>query len=149
MKHNIIRMPESDAALQTTLERVGDFIDSMYSTRDIEIHGPMKFQLGHWLYLWDSGAGFLLERVDDSGQLLAVAMVTKYRDMWSCKMRVELARLAVLGESGLTDEILVGDMKEYLLGVRTLLEFDELYMNRQLEDGSELRELLWHSQSKT
>lgn len=149
MKHNIIRMPESDAALQTTLDRVGDFIDSMYSPRDIDIHGPMKFQLGHWLYLWDSGAGFLLERIDDDGQLVAVAMVTKYRDMWSCKMRVELVRLALLSESGLTDIVLVEDMREYLLGVRTLLEFDELYMNRQLEDGSELRELLWHSQLKT
>lgn len=149
MKHNIVRMPESDAALQTTLERVGDFIDSMYSQIDIDIHGPMKFQLGHWLYLWDSGAGFLLERVDESGQIVAVAMVTKYRDMWSCKMRVELIRLAVRAEASITDEVLVGDMKDYLLGVRTLLEFDELYMNRQLEDGHELRELLWHSQSKT
>lgn len=149
MKHNIVRMPESDAALQETLIRVGDFIDSMYSEKDIEIHGPMKFQLAHWLYLWDSGAGFLLERMDDAGNIVAVAMVTKYRDMWSCKMRVELVRLAMLADAGITDEVLVGDMQEYLLEVRTLLEFDELYMNRQLEDGSELRELLWHSPSTT
>lgn len=148
MKHTIVRMPESDAALHSVLERVGDFIDSMYSAKDIEIHGPMKFQLAHWLYLWDSGAGFLLERVADDGQLVAVAMATKYRDMWSCKMRIEIVRVAVLPEIGITDEVLVSDMQEYLLGVRTLLEFDELYMNRQLEDGSELRELLWHSQLK-
>lgn len=139
-------MPESNAALQSLLERVGDFIDSMYSAKDIEIHGPMKFQLAHWLYLWDSGAGFLLERISDDGQLTAVAMATKYRDMWSCKMRVEIVRVAVLPEISVTDEVLVSDMQEYLLGVRTLLEFDELYMNRQLEDGSEIRELLWHSQ---
>lgn len=149
MKHTIVRMPESDAALQNVLERVGDFIDSMYSTKDTEIHGPMKFQLAHWLYLWDSGAGFLLERTDDEGKLVAVAMATKYRDMWSCKMRVEIVRVAVLPEIGITDVVLVSDMQEYLLGVRTLLEFDELYMNRQLEDGSEIRELLWHSQLKT
>ncbi len=142
-------MPESDVALQSVLERVGDFIDSMYSPKDIEIHGPMKFQLAHWLYLWDSGAGFLIERVADDGQLVAVAMATKYRDMWSCKMRVELVRMAMLEEAGITDDILVSDMQEYLLGVCTLLGFDELYMNRQLEDGSEIRELLWHSQLQT
>lgn len=149
MKHTIVRMPESDVALQSVLERVGDFIDSMYSPKDIEIHGPMKFQLAHWLYLWDSGAGFLIERVADDGQLVAVAMATKYRDMWSCKMRVELVRMAMLEEAGITDDILVSDMQEYLLGVCTLLGFDELYMNRQLEDGSEIRELLWHSQLQT
>lgn len=146
MKHSIVRMPESDAALEKTLQRVGDFIDGMYSDVDTKFHGPMKFQLAHWLYLWDSGAGFLIERIADDGTLVAVAMATRYRDMWSCKMRVELVRMAMINEAGLSDEDLVNDMKKYLLGVRTLLEFDELYMNRQLEDGSELRELLWHSQ---
>ena len=146
MKHNIVRMPESDAALEVTLQRVGDFIDGMYSDVDTKFHGPMKFQLAHWMYLWDSGAGFLIERIADDGTLVAVAMVTRYRDMWSCKMRVELIRMAMISEAGVTDETLVTDIKKYLLGVRTLLEFDELYMNRQMEDGSELRELLWHSQ---
>lgn len=146
MKHSIVRMPESDAALEKTLQRVGDFIDGMYSDVDTKFHGPMKFQLAHWLYLWDSGAGFLIERIADDGTLVAVAMATRYRDMWSCKMRVELVRMAMINGAGLSDEDLVNDMKKYLLGVRTLLEFDELYMNRQLEDGSELRELLWHSQ---
>lgn len=141
-------MPESDGALQETLGRLGDYIDSMYSTKDIEIHGQMKFQLGHWLYLWDSGAGFFLERLGDSGDLTALAMVTRYKDMWSCKMRVEIVRLAMSADAGVDDKTLIADMQEYLLGVRTLLEFDELYFTRQLNDGSEVRELLWHSQSR-
>lgn len=146
MKHNIIRIPETDEALQATLERVGGFIDGMYSEVDIEIHGPMKFQLAHWLYLWDSGAGFLIERTDDIGEIVAVAMVTKYRDMWSCKMRIEIVRMAINKGVTIPDQDLVGDIQDYLIGVKTLLEFDEIYMNRQLQDGSELRELLWHSQ---
>lgn len=145
MKHNIIRVPETDEALNATLERVGGFIDGMYSPKDIEIHGEMKFQLAHWLYLWDSGAGFLIERINDAGELTAVAMATKYRDMWSCKMRVEIVRMAIQKDAAISDKDIVSEMADYLLGVRTLLEFDELYMNRQLEDGSELRELLWHS----
>lgn len=146
MTYKIVRMPKTDEKLQEVLERIAAFIDGMYTEHDAKWHGPMRFQLPHWLYLWDSGTGFFVEKTNSEGKTVALAMCTKFNDMWSGRARVDIVKFSLLaGETG-EDGAEVEELAEYLKGVNTILQFEELYYSRGVDNGGEYKELIWRTQ---
>lgn len=143
MRYNIVRIPKSDEALAETLGELAPFLEAMYTEEDAAVHGPFNFDLGHWLFLWDSGAGFILESRSDAGQLMGAAMCTRFRDLWSGKMRVDMQRYAFAIEDNTTALAELMNMKDYLVGVESMLGFDELYIIKRTVETNEIKELTW------
>lgn len=143
MAYNIVRIPKTDNDLVAAIEELAPFLEGMYTAIDIEIHGPFNFDMAHWLFLWDSGAGFILTSRTDDGRLVGACMCTRFRELWSGKLRVEMQRFAfdvADNEAALAE---LEGMKEYLLGVESVLEFDELHIIKRMSDHNEVKELLW------
>ena len=96
MKYEIVRMPQGREDLSAVLEELAPFLDAMYSQSDIERFGEINFLLDYWLFLWDTGTGFFLTKRDDDGKLLMVAVLTKYRDIWHGRDKLEIHRTALV-----------------------------------------------------
>lgn len=144
MTYNIVRIPKTDESLAATIEELAPFIEAMYTEDDVRLHGPFKFDMGQWLFLWDSGAAFFLTSRDAAGKLIAAAVCTRFRELWSGKLRVELHRFAFdLPDIGYAPTE-IDNMVNYLIGVESILEFDELYVIKRTSDFNEVKELAWH-----
>lgn len=142
-KYEIVRMPTEQNELQEVLEEYTPFLDAMYTENDRALFGEVNFILDHWLFLWDTGAGYFLTKRNDSGDLVMVAMLTQFRDLWSARPRLEIHRVAMadIPENDVNKEI--DDMVEYLISVSSLMRFNLLYYNTREPNGNEHKELVW------
>lgn len=145
MTFNIVRIPKTDESLAATIDELAPFIEAMYTPDDVSIHGPFNFDMGQWLFLWDSGAGFFLTSRDPAGKLIAVALCTRFRELWSGKLRVEMHRFAFdLADPEAEAPLEVDKMVNYLIGVESVLEFDQLYLVKRTPSYDEIKELTWN-----
>lgn len=145
MKYEIVRMPSDSKKMSEMLEEFTPFLDAMYSESDKELFGDVNFLLDHWLFLWDTGTGFFLTKRNSSGDLLMVAVLTKYRDIWHGRERLEVHRTALARVPDLNEDKEIEDMIEYLISVATIMGFEFLYYNTRDVKGNEHKELMWIS----
>lgn len=145
MKYEIVRMPPSREKMSELLEEFTPFLDAMYSQHDIELFGEVNFLLDYWLFLWDTGTGFFLTKRNDAGDLLALAVLTKYNDIWHGRARLEIHRTALANIPDLNAAKEIEGMVDYLISVASIMGFDFLYYNSRSERGDELKELMWTS----
>lgn len=143
-KYEIVRMPTDADEVKEVLEEYLPFLDAMYTEHDEAVFGEVNFLLDHWLFLWDTGAGYFLTKRDDNGELVLVAMLTQFRDMWHGRSRLNIHRLAVADESmdsteGITEVI------DYLKSIASLLRFDLLFYISRDTMGNEVSELVWNA----
>lgn len=143
--YEVIRMPTTPEQLTRTLEEFTPFMSAMYTPEEEALYGPVSFILDHWLFLWDTGAGYFLTKRDSAGELVLVAMLTQYRDLWSGRPRLEVHRIAVGSDPSIDTQKEVEGMVEYLKSISSLLRFDFLFYNSRDENGNELKELIWSS----
>lgn len=142
MTYEILRMPNDEQKLHDTLEGINMFLGAMYSEDEDAVHGPINFNMAHFLFLWDTGGVFLLVKRDDTGNPCLVALCNQYSDLWSNRSRVEIQRLAMLETYDEQKERT--ELITYLKGVSSLLKFDQLYYNTFYSDGSMFKELVWN-----
>lgn len=142
MTYEIVRMPQGETQIREFLENIGDFMAAMYPPEEEAVHGPLRFIMDHFLYLWDNGGLFFLLRKNDNGEIIAVAIISQYRDLWSNRPRVEIQRFAI--SDTLDEQKEQKDMVDYLKGVASLLKFDQIYYVRHYADGSMFKELVWN-----
>lgn len=145
MKYEIVRMPSDSKKMSELLEEFTPFLDAMYSDNDKEIFGDVNFLLDYWLFLWDTSTGFFLTKRNSSGDLLMVAVLTKYRDIWHGRERLEVHRTALARVPDLNEDKEIEDMIEYLISVATIMGFEFLYYNTRDAKGNEHKELMWIS----
>lgn len=145
MKYEIVRMPSDSKKMSEMLEEFTPFLDAMYSDSDKELFGDVNFLLDYWLFLWDTGTGFFLTKRNSSGDLLMVAVLTKYRDIWHGRERLEVHRTALAHVPDLNEDKEIEDMIEYLISVATIMGFEFLYYNTRDVKGNEHKELMWVS----
>lgn len=145
MKYEIVRTPSDSTKMSELLEEFTPFLDAMYSDSDKEIFGDVNFLLDYWLFLWDTGTGFFLTKRNSSGDLLMVAVLTKYRDIWHGRERLEVHRTALARVPDLNEDKEIEDMIEYLISVATIMGFEFLYYNTRDVKGNEHKELMWIS----
>lgn len=143
MDFDVIRVPQTDEQLEQTFQQYGPFLTAMYTENDVRIHGPENFIMEHWIMLWQSGAGFLLS-AKEQGVDLGLAMCVKFRDMWYGKQRLEINRYSVANTVE-DEKVVIRAMIDYLLSIRTLIMFDELYLIHRTVDGGEYKELVWRA----
>lgn len=144
-KYEIVRMPSDSKKMSELLEEFTPFLDAMYSDSDKELFGDVNFLLDYWLFLWDTGTGFFLTKRNSSGDLLMVAVLTKYRDIWHGRERLEVHRTALARVPDLNEDKEIEDMIEYLISVATIMGFEFLYYNTRDVKGNEHKELMWIS----
>lgn len=142
MKYEIVRMPSDSKKMSEMLEEFTPFLDAMYSDSDKELFGDVNFLLDYWLFLWDTGTGFFLTKRNSSGDLLMVAVLTKYRDIWHGRERLEVHRTALARVPDLNEDKEIEDMIEYLISVATIMGFEFLYYNTRDVKGNEHKELM-------
>lgn len=145
VKYEIVRMPSDSKKMSELLEEFTPFLDAMYSDSDKELFGDVNFLLDYWLFLWDTGTGFFLTKRNSSGDLLMVAVLTKYRDIWHGRERLEVHRTALARVPDLNEDKEIEDMIEYLISVATIMGFEFLYYNTRDVKGNEYKELMWIS----
>lgn len=145
MKYEIVRMPSDSTKMSEMLEEFTPFLDAMYSDGDKELFGDVNFLLDYWLFLWDTGTGFFLTKRNSSGDLLMVAVLTKYRDIWHGRERLEVHRTALAHSPDLNEDKEIKDMIEYLISVAAIMGFEFLYYNTRDVKGNEHKELMWIS----
>ena len=145
VKYEIVRMPSDSKKMSEILEEFTPFLDAMYSDNDKEIFGDVNFLLDYWLFLWDTSTGFFLTKRNSSGDLLMVAVLTKYRDIWHGRERLEVHRTALARVPDLNEDKEIEDMIEYLISVATIMGFEFLYYNTRDAKGNEHKELMWIS----
>lgn len=145
VKYEIVRMPSDSKKMSELLEEFTPFLDAMYSDSDKELFGDVNFLLDYWLFLWDTGTGFFLTKRNSSGDLLMVAVLTKYRDIWHGRGRLEVHRTALARVPDLNEDKEIEDMIEYLISVATIMGFEFLYYNTRDVKGNEHKELMWVS----
>ena len=145
VKYEIVRMPPDSKKMSELLEEFTPFLDAMYSDSDKELFGDVNFLLDYWLFLWDTGTGFFLTKRNSSGDLLMVAVLTKYRDIWHGRERLEVHRTALARVPDLNEDKEIEDMIEYLISVATIMGFEFLYYNTRDVKGNEHKELMWIS----
>lgn len=144
MKFEIVQMPTDQTELQRTLEEYIPLLDSMYVEHEREIFGEPNILLDHWLYLWDNGGGFFLTGRDDKGQLKVLAMLTRFKDMWHSRDRLDIHRLAFADEDLITEEN-VNLIIDYLKSMASIMRFDLLFMCLKHTSGAEIKELIWNA----
>lgn len=142
MSFEILRMPQTDDAIRTSLESVSEFLIAMYSEKELELHGEMNFLFDNFLFLWGEGGLFLLIKRNEVGNIVLCAVCSQYRDLWTARPRIEIQRVSMLTELDETTERQA--MINYLKGVSSLLKFNQLYYNTHYADGSILREMVWN-----
>jgi len=145
MKYEIVRMPSDSTKMSEMLEEFTPFLDAMYSDSDKELFGDVNFLLDYWLFLWDTGTGFFLTKRNESGDLLMVAVLTKYRDIWHGRERLEVHRTALARVPDLDEDKEIENMIEYLSSVAPIMGFEFLYYNTRDEKGNEHKALMWIS----
>lgn len=145
MKYEIVRMPSDSSKMSELLEEFTPFLDAMYSESDKELFGDVNFLLDYWLFLWDTGTGFFLTKRNESGDLLMVAVLTKYRDIWHGRERLEVHRTALARVPDLDEDKEIQSMIDYLISVATIMGFEFLYYNTRDVKGNEHKELMWIS----
>lgn len=143
MSYEIVRMPSDTTEMSALLEEFTPFLDAMYSDKDKELFGDVNFLLDYWLFLWDTGTGFFLTKRNASDDLLMVAVLTKYRDIWHGHSRLEVHRTALARVPDLDEDKEVAAMVSYLSSVADLMEFKFLYYNTRDDDGNEYKRLMW------
>lgn len=149
MNFEYIKMPKTEDGFAEVFHELQPFLAGMYSEQDIELHGPENFYMEQWIFLWDMGhAGLLVSRNDD-GTPRGVAQCLKSRDLWYSKERMDIYRYAF--DIKITEpKKELEAMAEYLIGVSSLMNFDELYITKRSYEGElrgvEIKELRWHSQ---
>jgi len=145
MKYEIVRMPTDSKKMSEMLEEFTPFLDAMYSDSDKELFGDVNFLLDYWLFLWDTGTGFFLTKRNSSGDLLLLAVLTKYRDIWHGRERLEVHRTALARVPDLNEDKEVEAMVDYLVSVAPIMGFEFLYYNTRDDKGNEHKELMWIS----
>ena len=145
VKYEIVRMPSDSEKMSELLEEFTPFLDAMYSDSDKDLFGDVNFLLDYWLFLWDTGTGFFLTKRNSSGDLLMVAVLTKYRDIWHGRGRLEVHRTALARIPDLNEDKEIEDMIEYLISVATIMGFEFLYYDTRDVKGNEHKELMWIS----
>lgn len=145
VKYEIVRMPSDSEKMSELLEEFTPFLDAMYSDSDKDLFGDVNFLLDYWLFLWDTGTGFFLTKRNSSGDLLMVAVLTKYRDIWHGRERLEVHRTALARIPDLNEDKEIEDMIEYLISVATIMGFEFLYYDTRDVKGNEHKELMWIS----
>lgn len=145
MKYEIVRMPSDSSKMTELLEEYTPFLDAMYSESDKELFGDVNFLLDYWLFLWDTGTGSFLTKRNKSGDLLMLAVLTKYRDIWHGRERLEVHRTALARVPDLNEDQEVQDMIDYLISVAPIMGFEFLYYNTRDAQGNEHKELMWIS----
>lgn len=143
IKYEIVRMPSDSKKMSELLEEFTPFLDAMYSDSDKELFGDVNFLLDYWLFLWDTGTGFFLTKRNSSGDLLMVAVLTKYRDIWHGRERLEVHRTALANTPDLDEDKEIEAMIEYLTSVAAIMGFEFLYYNTRDVKGNEHKELMW------
>lgn len=134
-----ISMPTNEADLVALLEKYTPFIAGMYTKSEQALYGESAFLMDYWLYLWDNGGGYFVE-VKSGNELIGLAMLTKYRDAWTAKVRVDVQRMCY--SEGDEDLIKTG-LIDYLKSVAALLGFDVLSWIGRQENGDEIKYLIW------
>lgn len=145
MKYEIVRMPTDSKKMSEMLEEFTPFLDAMYFDSDKELFGDVNFLLDYWLFLWDTGTGFFLTKRNSSGDLLLLAVLTKYRDIWHGCERLEVHRTALARVPDLNEDKEVEAMVDYLVSVAPIMGFEFLYYNTRDDKGNEHKELMWIS----
>lgn len=145
MTYEIVRMPSDTNKMSELLEEFTPFLDAMYSEHDLEMFGEINFLLDYWLFLWDTGTGFFLTKRNDSGDLLMLSMLTKYKDIWHGRERLEVHRTSLAAVPDLNEDKEIEDMIDYLISVSSLIGFEFLYYNSRDYKGNEMKELMWQS----
>ena len=141
--YEIIRMPTVQDELNKTLEEYMPFLDAMYGKREIELFGELNFLLDYWLFLWDNDTGFFLTKRDEKKNLKILCMLTKYKDIWHGRVRVEIHKIAIADD--ISQEQAQEEVKaifDYLKSIRSLLGFDFLYYNTKDNEGNEYKFLV-------
>lgn len=144
-KYEIVRMPSDSKKMSEMLEEFTPFLDAMYFDGDKELFGDVNFLLDYWLFLWDTGTGFFLTKRNSSGDLLLLAVLTKYRDIWHGRERLEVHRTALAHVPDLNEDKEVEAMVDYLVSVAPIMGFEFLYYNTRDDKGNEHKELMWIS----
>lgn len=142
MRFNIVRMPKEDEQVRTYLQGVAPFLDAMYTQDDEKVHGDLVFAMDYFLFQWDTGGVFFLEYRSDANELVGLALCVQYQDMWSGRNRVEISRYAI--ENTIEENTFFADIKNYLIGVASLLKFTQLYVHYRDSKGNEAKYLEWN-----
>lgn len=142
-KYEIVRMPTNSDDLKELLEEYVPFLDAMYTNNDRELFGEVNFILDHWLFLWDTGAGYFVTKRNEAGDLIMLAMLTQFRDLWHARPRLEIHRIALANIPEANAEKEVDELIEYLISVSSLMRFNILYYNTRMPNGDEHKELVW------
>lgn len=143
MSYEVVRMPKDQEELSLLLEELVPFLSAMYTQHEREMFGAEDFNMPYWFMLWDTGAGFFLSKRNPTGELVFLAMVTKYQDLWNGKWRMEVHRTAVSSAPGIDGQKEVEGALDFLKQNAGLLQFDRLYFTNYYDDGTEEKRLVW------
>ena len=143
MTYQIVRMPTDQEELSQMMEEYVPFLNAMYTPHERAMFGDIDFAMSYWFMLWDTGAGYFLTRRNPAGELVFLAMVTKYQDLLNGKWRMEVHRTAVSSAPGIDGQHEVQAALDYLKQNSGLLQFDRLYFTNYYEDGTEEKRLVW------
>ena len=142
MTFRIRPMPTDRDELNHTLEEYGPFIGAMYRPEFDKFFGEPGFLLDHWLFLWEQGTGFVLEKRNEEGQLQAVALLSLFRDLWYGNSRLDIQGLATEGPGSNTFAA-VDALIAYLIEQAPLMRFESLFYRTCDPQGNEHKFLLW------
>lgn len=141
--YKIVRMPTDKEQLSELLHEYVPFLDAMYTQSEHDLFGEANFILDHWLFLWDTGAGYFLENRDTDGKLISLTMLTQFRDLWHARPRLEIQRVAVADMSEEDAKKEINAIIEYMVSVAPLMKFNLLYFITRAVNGDEHKELVW------
>lgn len=145
-KYKIVTMPDGQDDIRAILEEYVPFLDAMVTPSDRALFGAEDFALEHWLFLWDNKAGYFVENRNEDGDLLSVAIIMLYNDLWHRFRRAEIHRVAFAQVPDFDDTKALNDLAQYLVSQMGILQFDVLYYNTRSEDGTEFKHLIWRKE---
>lgn len=143
MSYEIVRMPTDQEELSELMQEFVPFLDAMYTPHERALFGDVDFSLSYWFMLWDTGAGSFLAKHNAAGELVFLAMVTRYQDLWNGKWRMEVHRTAVSSAPDIDGQKEVEGALDFLKQNAGLLQFDRLYFTNYYDDGTEEKRLVW------
>ncbi len=143
MSYEIVRMPTDQEELSELMQEFVPFMDAMYTPHERALFGDVDFSLSYWFMLWDTGAGSFLTKRNAAGELVFLAMITRYQDLWNSKWRMEVHRTAVSSAPDIDGQKEVEGALGFLKQNAGLLQFDRLYFTNYYDDGTEEKRLVW------
>lgn len=143
MSYEIVRMPTDQEELSELMQEFVPFLDAMYTPYERALFGDVDFSLSYWFMLWDTGAGSFLTKRNASGELVFLAMITRYQDLWNGKWRLEVHRTAVSSAPDIDGQKEVEGALDFMKQNAGLLQFDRLYFTNYYDDGTEEKRLVW------